>query len=50
MERISEFKKFWRKNDIISGKKILTQSVCPNLYEKSEIKLGLLISLIGGVP
>lgn len=49
VERINEFKRFWRKHDAITGKNILTRSICPNLYERNEVKLGLLISLIGGV-
>ena len=50
MDTVNEFKRFWKKNDPITGKKILTSSVCPNLYQKYEVKLGLLLTLIGGVP
>ena len=49
METVNEFKRFWKKNDPILGKKILTMSVCPNLYQKYDVKLGLLLALIGGV-
>jgi DNA replicative helicase MCM subunit Mcm2 (Cdc46/Mcm family) len=50
METVNDFKRFWKKNDPILGKKILISSVCPNLYQKYEVKLGLLLALIGGVP
>lgn len=49
MESINEFKRFWKRNDPIAGKQILIRSVCPNIYERYDIKLGLLLSLIGGV-
>jgi DNA helicase MCM9 len=45
-----DFKRFWKKYDPIRGKTILVKSVCPNLYQKCEVKLGLLLTLIGGVP
>ena len=48
-ERISEYKVFWKKNNKIDGKKILIDSVCSNIYERQDVKLGLLLSLIGGV-
>ena len=50
MDTVNDFKRFWKKYDPIAGKKILTKSVCPNLYQKYEVKLGILLSLIGGVP
>lgn len=50
METVVEFKRFWKKHDAIRGKQILVKSVCPNLYERDEVKLGLLLTLIGGVP
>lgn len=50
MDTVVEFKRFWKRNDPITGKKILVSSVCPNLYQKYEVKLGLLLTLIGGVP
>lgn len=48
-ERIQEYKQFWKKKNKIEGKSILIDSTCPNIYERREIKLGLLLSLIGGV-
>jgi DNA replicative helicase MCM subunit Mcm2 (Cdc46/Mcm family) len=48
-EKIQEYKIFWKKNNKIDGKRILVNSVCSNIYEKNEMKLGLLLSLIGGV-
>ena len=50
IESVTEFKRFWKRYDPIQGKKILTRSVCPNLYQKYDVKLGALLSLIGGVP
>jgi len=32
IDSVNEFKRFWKKNDPITGKKILIRSVCPNLY------------------
>ena len=49
METLNEFKRFWKKNDPITGKKILVQSISPNLWQRHDVKLGLIISLIGGV-
>lgn len=48
-ERIAEYKGFWKKHNKIEGKKILINSVCSNMFERNEIKLGMLLSLIGGV-
>ena len=48
-ETLNLFKNFWRKTDCISGGAILLQSVCPNVFQQFEVKLGLLLSLIGGV-
>jgi DNA helicase MCM9 len=50
IDSVNEFKRFWKRNDPITGKKILIRSVCPNLYQKYEVKLGTLLALIGGVP
>eukprot|EP00347_Sterkiella_histriomuscorum_P013643 403363933 len=49
MDTLNEFKRFWRKHDPIIGRQILIKSVCPNIYERYDVKLGLLLSLIGGV-
>ena len=40
---------FWKKHDLIQGSQILLDSVCENIFERLEVKLGLLLSLIGGV-
>ncbi|CDW77769.1 mcm2 3 5 family protein [Stylonychia lemnae] len=50
MDTLNEFKRFWRKYDPIVGRQILLRSICPNLYERYDVKLGLLLTLIGGVP
>ena len=34
---------------MIQGSRILIGSVCSNIFERYEVKLGLLLSLIGGV-
>lgn len=49
IEAINEYKRFWKKNDEIEGKNTLVKSVCPQLYERYDVKLGLLLTLIGGV-
>lgn len=48
-QRIAEYKEFWKKHNKLEGKRILVQSVCNNIYAREEVKLGLLLSLIGGV-
>jgi DNA replicative helicase MCM subunit Mcm2 (Cdc46/Mcm family) len=50
MESINEFKRFWRKHDEISGKNILIRSLSTQIYQRFDVKLGTLLSLIGGVP
>jgi DNA replicative helicase MCM subunit Mcm2 (Cdc46/Mcm family) len=49
MESINEFKRFWKRNDCITGKKIFIKSVCPAIYQRHDVKLGVLLTLIGGV-
>ena len=49
-ETLNLFKSFWRKTNCIDGGAILMQSVCPNIFQQFEVKLGLLLCLIGGVP
>ena len=49
METINEFKRFWKKNDSIAGKKLLINSISPALYQRYDVKLGLILTLIGGV-
>lgn len=49
MEVINEFKRFWKRNDAISGKKILIKSISPALYQRCDVKLGIILTLIGGV-
>ena len=48
-EKIQKYKDFWKKNSKIEGKKILLESVCFNIYQRYDVKLGILLSLIGGV-
>ena len=48
-ECLTEFKRFWKKHDLIHGSHVLINSVCTNIFERYEVKLGLLLSLIGGV-
>ena len=48
-EKVITYKTFWKTHDKIEGKKILVNSVCSHIYQKQEVKLGLLLSLIGGV-
>ena len=48
-ECLNEFKRFWKKHDLIHGSHIIINSVCTNIFERYEVKLGLLLSLIGGV-
>lgn len=49
MDTVNDFKKFWKRHDPINGKKIIVNSICPNLYQKYEVKLGIILALIGGV-
>jgi DNA replicative helicase MCM subunit Mcm2 (Cdc46/Mcm family) len=49
MEKLQEYKEFWKKKNKIEGKQFLISCVTPQIYEKEEIKLGMLLSLIGGV-
>ena len=48
-ECLNDFKRFWKKHDLIQGTQILLDSVCENIFERYDVKLGLLLSLIGGV-
>ncbi len=48
-DALEDFKRFWKRNDNIQGSKILVESVCPSIFERSELKLGVLLALIGGV-
>lgn len=48
-EEVQVFKSFWKANDKIQGKKLLVESVCSNIYQREDIKLGMLLSLIGGI-
>ena len=48
-ECLNEFKRFWKKHDLVQGCRVLLNSVCSNIFERYEVKLGLLLSLIGGV-
>ena len=45
-----EFKEFWLNKNPIKCRNMLIDSVAPALYARSDEKLGLLLSLIGGVP
>ena len=45
-----EFKDFWKETNPIKARNLLIDSVAPNLYGRSEERLGLLLSMIGGVP
>jgi DNA helicase MCM9 len=45
-----EFQKFWSTSSPISSRNLLIDSIAPMLYGRSDEKLGLLLSLIGGVP
>jgi DNA replicative helicase MCM subunit Mcm2 (Cdc46/Mcm family) len=45
-----EFKDFWVGRKPIEGRNIIIDSIAPNLSGRYEEKLGLLLSLIGGVP
>lgn len=49
MDALQSFKTFWKKHDRIKGGKVLVNSVLISIFEREEIKLGLLLSLIGGV-
>jgi len=49
IECLNEFKRFWKRHDHISGSKIILESVNPTIFERYDLKLGLLLSLIGGV-
>jgi len=48
----SDFKKYWKdhENNVLEGKNKILESVCPHIYERYAEKLGLLLSIIGGVP
>jgi len=46
---LNEFKQFWMRHNQLFGGKILVESVCPSIYERQELKLGILLALIGGV-
>lgn len=45
-----EFKDFWIGKSQIKWRNKLIDSVAPKLFGKSEEKLGLLLSMVGGVP
>jgi DNA helicase MCM9 len=49
MEAINDFKRFWKRYDPIQGRNIIVKSVCQNLYQRYDVKLGILLTLIGGV-
>jgi len=50
-ERVEEFKHFWKKHKRtpLQAKETLVKSVCPGLFSRHEAKLGLLLTMIGGV-
>jgi len=51
-EIVKEFRDFWNEEDNwkrpIAARNFICQSVCPTLYGMSLVKLGLLLTLIGG--
>ena len=49
-ECVNEFRNFWRDNTEVGGRNKIIESIAPFLYERNEEKLGLLLSIIGGVP
>lgn len=48
----SEFKRYWKDHDYnpIIGKNKILESIAPHLYDRYAEKLGILLSIIGGVP
>lgn len=44
-----EFETYWRSNHGIRARDFICQAVCPKLYGMKMIKLGLLLTIIGGV-
>jgi len=48
-ESLNEFKIHWKRRDEFLAGRIIVESVCPNIFERSELKLGILLTLIGGV-
>ena len=48
----TDFKKYWKEHELklIEGKNKIIESIAPHIYERYSEKLGMLLSLIGGVP
>lgn len=49
-EDAKEFKNLWLNKTVIRARNVLIDSVASNLFGRYDEKLGLLLSLIGGVP
>lgn len=47
----SEIQKFWQSHSSnpLQGKNEIIESICPHIYERYPEKLGILLSVIGGV-